>query len=137
MSIFFDSEAASETTNPFIASILASDASRGTDSPSKIGLRNFLYTVKMQDYWTYDGSFTQPPCTEGIKWSVMKEVQSISPEQLTTLKDGLKNTPNYDAERGNNRVVQNLNERTLFYSGATGIVTYAAATVAAVATLFF
>ena len=49
----------------------------------------------------------------------------------------MKNTPNYDAERGNNRVVQNLNERTLFYSGATGIVTYAAATMAAIATLFF
>lgn len=91
----------------------------------------------MTDYWSYDGSFTTPPCTEGIKWSVIKQVQSISQEQLDFFKSKLADKADYANGNGNNRVVQNLNQRTLYYSGATSIVTYAAAAMAAVATLFF
>jgi len=40
----------------------------------------------MGDYWSYEGSLTTPPCTEGIKWSVMKQVQSMSQAQLDDIK---------------------------------------------------
>ena len=49
-------------------------------------MRQFLSTVDMTDYWSYDGSLTVPPCTEGIKWSVIKSVQPISEAQLNRLK---------------------------------------------------
>lgn len=35
-----------------------------------------------RDYYTYMGSLTTPPCSEGVLWLVMKESIEISPEQL-------------------------------------------------------
>lgn len=40
-----------------------------------------LLPVK-RDYYTYMGSLTTPPCSEGVLWLVMKEPIEISPEQL-------------------------------------------------------
>jgi carbonic anhydrase len=33
-------------------------------------------------YWTYMGSLTTPPCTEGVLWMVMKQPVQVSPEQV-------------------------------------------------------
>lgn len=38
------------------------------------------------DYWSFDGSLTTPPCTEGVKWQVMQKVATISREQLRQFK---------------------------------------------------
>ena len=34
-----------------------------------------------RDYYRFNGSLTTPPCTEGVRWLVMKEPLTISKEQ--------------------------------------------------------
>ena len=50
------------------------------DALSALDLNQIL-PVK-RDYYTYMGSLTTPPCTEGVLWMVMKEPIELSPEQL-------------------------------------------------------
>lgn len=54
-------------------------------------------------YFTYGGSLTTPPCSEGVRWIVMKEPVEASPEQLRFLQKTMGFT--------NNRPVQPLDGR--------------------------
>jgi carbonic anhydrase len=38
-----------------------------------------------QNYFTYPGSLTTPPCSEGVKWTVLKNPLSIEAEDLAAL----------------------------------------------------
>jgi carbonic anhydrase len=37
-----------------------------------------------RSYWTYQGSLSHPPCTEGVQWFVFEQELGISREQLRT-----------------------------------------------------
>lgn len=39
-----------------------------------------------KNYFTFMGSLTTPPCTEGVLWMVIKQPQQVSPEQLAILQ---------------------------------------------------
>ena len=65
----------------------------------------------MTEYWSYDGSLTTPPCSEGLKWTVVKQIQPISKEQLKRFTARLADDPSFAGGRGSNRVVQPLHER--------------------------
>lgn len=58
-----------------------------------------------QDYYRYNGSLTTPPCTEGVRWLVMKQPMTLSQQQLSSFQNML-NGPN-------NRPVQPLNARQI------------------------
>jgi carbonic anhydrase len=68
----------------------------------KINAINLLPGSK--SYYAYSGSLTTPPCTEGVKWHVLRAPLEVSEEQLMKIESILG---------ANSRLVQPLNEREL------------------------
>ena len=56
-----------------------------------------------QDYFRFNGSLTTPPCTEGVRWFVFKEPQTIAKEQVEAFAKIMGGD--------NNRPVQPVNAR--------------------------
>ncbi|MBN1086359.1 carbonic anhydrase family protein [Erwinia aphidicola] len=54
-------------------------------------------------YYRFSGSLTTPPCTEGLRWLVMKNPVTLSAAQLAQFQKALA--------QSNNRPVQPLNGR--------------------------
>ena len=61
---------------------------------------------KNKSYYHYRGSLTTPPCSEGVKWYVLKQAIEVSDEQVAKLKALF---------RHNERPVQPLNGRDLTF----------------------
>ncbi|KAK4412917.1 Alpha carbonic anhydrase 4 [Sesamum alatum] len=40
-------------------------------------------------YFRYVGSLTVPPCTEGVLWTILKKVRTVSREQIRALRDAV------------------------------------------------
>jgi carbonic anhydrase len=56
-------------------------------------------------YYRYDGSLTTPPCTEGVRWLVMKTPVDLSKQQLSEFTNTIGGP--------NNRPVQPMNARLI------------------------
>ena len=54
----------------------------------KVRLSSLLNDVKnITQSFTYSGSLTTPPCTEGVTWYVNQEIQKVSTNQFSELRD--------------------------------------------------
>jgi carbonic anhydrase len=60
---------------------------------------------KHRGYFEFDGSLTTPPCTEGVRWVVLKEPQEISPSQIATFGKLFHNNAR-PTQASNGRVVK-------------------------------
>lgn len=60
---------------------------------------------KNLDYYRFSGSLTTPPCSEGVRWLILKEIQPASATQISEFSK-LMGHPN-------NRPVQSLNGRVV------------------------
>lgn len=56
-----------------------------------------------RDYYRFNGSLTTPPCSEGVRWLVMKKAVSVSKEQVEAFL--------HSVHHENNRPVQAVNAR--------------------------
>ena len=64
-------------------------------------------------YFHYSGSLTTPPCSEGVRWFVMKEPIFVSSEAIANLRNTISHFPNYNHFNQNNRPVMPLNGRAV------------------------
>ncbi len=58
-----------------------------------------------KDYYSWEGSLTTPPCTEGVKWMLLKQPMTVSADQVKKFSVVMHGH--------NNRPVQPLYSRTL------------------------
>ncbi len=68
------------------------------------------YVPDRRGYFTYAGSLTTPPCTEGVRWIVMQSVDTVSQEQVDALQ-AITGGPN-------NRPVQPIGDRAISSVGS-------------------
>jgi carbonic anhydrase len=138
--VFFDRTAGGNEDNAFLTAIWDAEAEQAA-----VPIDAFLASIDDATFWSYPGSLTTPPCSEGIKWNVIKQVQPISDAQLeryTALWAGDENFSGF--EKGNYRAIQPLNDRTLYISkpvdaleaGASTLATAAVAISAVLLTAF-
>jgi carbonic anhydrase len=55
---------------------------KGEEVAARINLDPGALLPRERGYFTYMGSLTTPPCSEGVLWMVMKQPVPISPEQI-------------------------------------------------------
>lgn len=98
--IMFDVEKGGNGTNMFLKQM----EGLATVAPltAALSFKGFLQTLDTSEFWSYDGSLTTPPCTEGVKWSVLKTIQPISTAQLAIFGKGWNNNAR---GKGDNRAV--------------------------------
>ena len=60
---------------------------------------------KNKDYYRFNGSLTTPPCTEGVRWLVMKESISFSDAQFKLFQKVMKYPNNRPIQATNARII--------------------------------
>mmetsp|Transcript_15724 Transcript_15724/g.13388 ORF Transcript_15724/g.13388 Transcript_15724/m.13388 type:complete len:194 (+) Transcript_15724:3-584(+) len=104
-----------------VEALLTSLAENTTAPP--VNLAGLIPSDVATNYYTYNGSFTTPPCTEHVSWIVAGTELTISESQLARLRDltldGKPVGPNY-------RVLAPQNERRILAGGRNGDSSYSA-----------
>ena len=96
--------------SPLIQNLLDVAPEAGRSASLSPGPSAADYVPTRLDFYSYDGSLTTPPCTEGVRWVVMQQIGTISEIQARELQK-LSGGPN-------NRPVQSLRQRQIFATGS-------------------
>ena len=101
VSIFFE-----EGSDNFVLNRLLRNLPENKNETQDIKSEVFAYEIlpSLREYYRFNGSLTTPPCTEGVKWIIMKTTVELSKSQLN---DFTKVIPN------NARDIQEINARII------------------------
>ncbi len=73
-----------------------------------VQLNPFNLIPRSREYYTYMGSLTVPPCSEGVEWVVMANAMTASSAQIARLRRAM--------DGDNARLVQPLKKRRIYFS---------------------
>lgn len=91
--------------NPALAALLqAKPNAEGEANANHLGVDLNALLPADRAYFAYAGSLTTPPCSEGVRWNVLRTPIQASPEQIAALREALG---------ASSRHVQPLNQRTV------------------------
>ena len=119
LGVFFDRSAGGNEPNPFIESLMFQESGESWDV-TNVDVKKFLDGLDTKSFMSYEGSLTTPPCTEGVKWTVLLEAQPISDKQLKYYTDRYAGNPDFASGAGTNRITLPLHDRKVYYTGYTG-----------------
>ena len=54
------------------------------EAPTGVNIDMNQLLPKLRGYYTYVGSLTTPPCTEGVRWIVLRTPVQVSRTQIST-----------------------------------------------------
>ncbi|KAF8396194.1 hypothetical protein HHK36_017807 [Tetracentron sinense] len=96
--------------DPFLAKIIPSLNSVVGTEEKDLGIIN-PGDIKFgsRKYYRYIGSLTVPPCSEGVIWTIVKKVRTISREQVRVLREAV-----HDGFEANARPIQQQKGRTVW-----------------------
>ena len=91
LAVFFDQELGEPEENDFIEQWLQVYKQNQSDDFSlplenekaPLFVRNFLKNLDYSEFFSYEGSLTAPPCTPGVQWIILQQIQPISPRQVS------------------------------------------------------
>jgi len=118
VSILWYKQAPGGFPNSFLQSIdwanAPTDTSRRTHINGRVKLHKLDEALK-GEYYSYFGSLVVPPCTEGVQYFVMKRPLGATQHQLNVIQNLFANNPAFAGGAGNNRGIQQLNGRKVWY----------------------
>ena len=94
-----------ETNNALSPAWAALPSETGPARPLPNTVKPLALMPKSMSYYRFSGSLTTPPCTEGVRWLVLKTPVSASRVQIEAFQRAVKHH--------NNRPVQPLNGRVV------------------------
>jgi carbonic anhydrase len=140
LGIFFDRVAGGNTANWWINEFIGDANKLNTTAGQTTGwtapnldMTKLVRSLDTRKVYHYEGSLTTPTCDEIVEWLVVHDVQSISDQQLQFFTKEWAGNSTFARGKGNNRGVQPLNGRTIYYYSSAVATYFTAFTLAALA----
>ena len=103
LGVFIEEGPANDTLGALIA---ARPTGEGEDHATRLSVDPALLLPEDRAYYAYAGSLTTPPCSEGVRWNVLRATLTASPAQIAALRESLG---------ASSRHVQPINDRTILF----------------------